>query len=560
MPYPPSIRKFSGFDKAKKVFGARKNEKTPYLKEVTSGSVFTPKPPPRKDEPSQREVKPADAKAETTGAIIAQETEDRAQEEEARTQTANAVVQVTQTRPRPEIDSTNVRTHQDAFEREIELRVTGSYAKMLAHEQTSGFDRYTTSVYSYYTPNCISLMTTLHEMERAMDSNMHLEWSQKKFLSLPCRIYYCSMYYIWLLYVRDMAKDLDQSTSTWLRKFLRDYPLESLPLAGPLEPFFGNLCAYDPKSSKLSLLVPQLPADVGNKIKGQTGPQNIWNMTQPNTAALFDMMKLYVRRSPTDDDNNVDDDFVPFTIATGGDLAGIRLSPAAASDTAKWLFANPAIDVATPDSYLRYSEHYKRWKASKFGITLPSASNNASDFSTIQKYLRMDESNSWFSECVSMATQQAKFFSDTMNFGKLDWIGTPAVGIHAHVTFNRKSQPVMDTVQWYPRFRHEADAYLTTWEPKIGQMPKVIAKHALINAHLSFHWKTDNSTEGTVIQALQDSDNVRSGPWYNRDANGDALDGAMVILEDDTRDKMKVLDRRDTYILNHYYQAEGNKV
>jgi len=254
----------------------------------------------------------------------------------------------------------------------------------------------------------------------------------------------------------------------------------------------------------------------------------------------------------------------PFTIAAGGIISGVTIPAGGATAAHRFLLANPAIDQAVPDTYLRHAEHQRRWRMSKFGSASPLNSADNQDYPDIPKFLNMDSDLDWFSECVAMATQQAKFFKHASNLGKFDWIGTQATGIFANVTTNANSFPVLQpTAQWYPEFRRGSTAYMTTWEDKIGPVPKLIAKHCLLNAKFDFHY-AESTAANTVLHkhALLAAHRgagyaTRYGPWYNVDIAGNALDGTLTILKEDTRSDMKVLDRRDMMIIKDYYLAEG---
>jgi hypothetical protein len=70
--------------------------------------------------------------------------------------------------------------------------------------------------------------------------------------------YYAILFYLQILRAREAANKLSGDESTFLRRFRRKYAEESLPIAGPLVPFFSSIVSVLLPDSKYNWIVPQI--------------------------------------------------------------------------------------------------------------------------------------------------------------------------------------------------------------------------------------------------------------------------------------------------------------
>jgi len=470
----------------------------------------------------------------------------------------------------------------------------GPYAALVAFENTSSPREVRHSNYSYYTPNALSIFESVRVAEQMLVSNIKIDWTQKKYLSVPFRLYCTVMYYVTILNVKESLRQNTTEVSTWLRKFNRDYDRKGLPLPGYLLPQYASLSAYQvPDDDRQTWTYPNLPNNLGTRMTSASEGDEVYRLTQPDPSILFDIMKFYASGSPMTTAANRVNDQVVFFPTTGATHFGGRDFEATYTRHNATSLANPAINAAFPESFLSMQDRRRVWQASIFSDLSPVGTYGAHgtaahDFSSIHKFLRLDQTMLWFNECVAMAKIHCSFFEHSTFFSSLDYVAGPETNIFSDVQLfidpeaSTTATPValadnllpdLRTVHWYPRVSSQAHANLIEYEDGINLMCYLVAKHCLSNSRITFRFRGRNAmntadathTVAALSQASSGTDDPvlraylnRAGPWYNISARGAPnADGPLTnIWKRSDNFQTEVLSGREDYIRSHYYKSD----
>jgi len=143
---------------------------------------------------------------------------------------------------------------------------------------------------SWYFPNYIVGSMIVNAMDRCIDGNQELSWICPSYFSLATRLYYATMFYIQILKAKEAAGKLTRSESTWFRSFKRVFPLESLPIAGPMVPYFSNIVSVKPNDDKYDFIYPDYRVNQGLRVDKGKPTIDVEYYIQPNTTILAEFL------------------------------------------------------------------------------------------------------------------------------------------------------------------------------------------------------------------------------------------------------------------------------
>lgn len=319
---------------------------------------------------------------------------------------------------------------------------------------------------SWFYPNYIVGNLIVDAMDRCIDGNQELTWMCPNYFSLAVRLYYAVMFYVQILKAKEAAGKLSKSESTWIRSFKRVYPLESLPIAGPMVPYLSNIVAVKPNDDKYDFIYPDYLTNQGLQVeKGIPKIDSIF-MIQPNVTVLTEFLAMFTELTTTQLKDvqagganyfDATGSFVPHTIGSDFIFAGISFHAQLNGETSSCL-SNVAMDNALPESKTRCSEIQHYWKRSRIS-GLPRVGNTY-NHQTIGQALRMEEDFEWFEDCIHMATVQCKFMSDSTNMSQIPSTGGSEVLISAEI--ERSKKEFNGATNWYPELWHNLKAKFYT--------------------------------------------------------------------------------------------------
>nr|BDV50553.1 MAG: coat protein [Flammulina alphapartitivirus 2] len=112
---------------------------------------------------------------------------------------------------------------------------------------------------SYFTPTMAKIMHTLNIMDYHISNNFQARRSMPHFFPTVSRLYISIIILIQILRVQRHNRSIQQSDLAFVEDLLECYPPETLPIPGPLIPFFKSLCTSFPENSNLRRVSPALP-------------------------------------------------------------------------------------------------------------------------------------------------------------------------------------------------------------------------------------------------------------------------------------------------------------
>jgi len=395
---------------------------------------------------------------------------------------------------------------------------------------------------SWFYPNYIVGNIIVDAMDRCIDGNQELTWICPNYFSLPVRLYYSVMFYVQILKAKEAAGKLSKTESTWFRSFKRIYPLESLPIAGPMVPYFSNITSVKPNDDKYDFIYPDYIVNQGLSVEKGRPTVNPIYLIQPNVTILAEFIALFTDlsyaelRNITNGSSDYFDNtgsFVPHNTANDFTFAGINYQTQLNADMSMSM-ANVAMDNALPESKTKCTEIHHYWRRSRIsGMTTVGDTYN---HQTIGQALRMEEDFEWFEDCIHMATIQCKFMSDSTNMSQIPATGGSEVLISAAIRGSRDKYN--GPIDWYPENWHDIKAQFHTTRADTEPDQFANAQFALTTG--TINWLVNNQPIGGR-QAGH-----RAGPyWENRE------------FEYKSDYEIETARRMQTMITSLFYDAKG---
>lgn len=185
---------------------------------------------------------------------------------------------------------------------------------------------------STYLPNFISASKILRGMEMCLDGNEEMKWICPNFFFLPIRLYYSVIYYIQILKAKEAANKLGKSEGTWFRNFKRNYPLESLPVVGPMVPYFANIVSVKPNDDKYDFIYPTFKTNAGLSVARGVPFISTEYYLQPNVLIQAEFLRQFCTISSADLTGKINNEYryfddsntlIPHRIGAAFRFAGI---------------------------------------------------------------------------------------------------------------------------------------------------------------------------------------------------------------------------------------------
>jgi len=395
---------------------------------------------------------------------------------------------------------------------------------------------------SSFIPNFIMGSVIIRSLEDCLDGNEEIKWICPFYFSLPVRLYYSVVYYLQILKAKESAGKLSTTESTWFRAFKRTFPLETLPVVGPLVPYFSNIVSVLVNDDKYDYVYPTFHANGGLSVDKGSPVVNDTYYIQPNVLMQADFLRQFCNLTAAQlagQTNGIDDYFsdnlslIPHRIGSNFTFAGINF-PAQLTVATSSALSNVAIDTQLPETKDRCLNIHSYWQRSK-AVDIPT-SLNTETYEKIGDALKMVGDFEWFESCVYMATIQCKFFSHSTNMSQIPSTGGSEVLCSAHITGQDKDY--VDANNWYPRHWRNLKATFQTTRADTGPDQFLNAELTLSTGTIS--WLTN----GHPIGGRQIGH--RTGPyWNNRE------------FEYQSNSPIEVGRRVATAIQSQFYDREG---
>jgi len=396
---------------------------------------------------------------------------------------------------------------------------------------------------SWFYPNYIIGEMIQNSMDRCLDGNEELRWISPNYFSLAVRLYYSVLFYIQIMKAKEAVKMIGRSESTWFRAFKRNFPLESLPVVGPMVPYFANIVSVKPNDDKYDFIFPDYITNQGLRVEnGVPNIDPIYFIT-PNITILAEFLRQFCNLTKTQlehVENNRYDYFdlteahIPHTIGSAFEFAGIEF-PAALTVATSSTLSNVGMDRALSETRVHCTNIHPYWQRSRTR-NIPAVGKTY-NHTNIGDAMRMTESFEWFEECIHMATIQCKFFSDSTNMSQIPSTGGSEMLLSANITGRHEAYEA--ATSWYPEHWYDLKSGFRTTRADTGPDQFANATYSMTLATIS--WKVlDHPIGGRQI-------GHRSGPYWDDK-----------VFEYKTDSDTEVGRRIQTMITSQFYEAKGS--
>lgn len=392
-------------------------------------------------------------------------------------------------------------------------------------------------VTSTYIPSSYMFFEALHAAHKLLEGNTYLERVCPDYFSIASRLYYSILFYIQILRAKHAAGIITRNQSTCLRKFEREYPLESLPIMSPLILFFQTLGAVKLSDPMYSWICPTLPEIIGTDANTSGTLHSDAAMPLPNVPFLLTLLQQFSSCIDATEYNSDGQVIVP-SFTSGTNFLGLDfVNQNAATRRTKFSAGTLEPVESAPNLDISVARRIKRW-----GLpTLTSQTN----LQSIGDFLQLMGNSEWFKQLVIVATHESKFFAGSTNLSN---IGTTA-GLESliEVKYVGRTRPTSAKPCYplsEPSFRdnlYKAQATTTRGETTASQFRTGATTQLLVTSFGDFAPINNNAPTATV-----------TGPYFD-----DSLNARQVNQHesDPFRSPSYLFSE---IILTHMFENEGN--
>jgi len=316
-------------------------------------------------------------------------------------------------------------------------------------------------VVSTFIPNCFVMFEILSAMHKTVCENTYLYRVAPDYLTILSRAYYSVLWFIHILRARQAVGNLTSKESSFVRRFERSFPFESLPIAGPLVMYFSSLGAVKTDDPMYNWICPALPAALGpTKASDATG-SNYSRILYPWFPAIISLFHSIRNSTNITTSMNDNEEFIPFNIEHGGTFAGITFPPVTQTTQHETRIKNYLLLQGINKAPEQLLSTLKRVQPLLRRMQSVPVISPETDLSDISSFLLMAGDANWFHSIIAIATKEASFFKSTTKFSDI----SPTVGLSTLVggkPDKLDSTPPRPT-DWYPGLGFKIEAnYRTT--------------------------------------------------------------------------------------------------
>jgi len=314
---------------------------------------------------------------------------------------------------------------------------------------------------NFWTPNALALFEALRVSQRFTVASRIINKHHPEYLEYGVAAYYAVVFHLQILRAREAANRLTGEESTFLRRFRRKFPEETMPIAGHLFPILSSIVSVLLPDPKFNWIVPQTAPDL---IGTSTSP-NISNMIndhqggpflQPSIPMMLAILRHAIREARagtltngTHYDEN--DYYVTNTLNATADTRifsnTFRLNQTATHNKNgifNYIGVNHPFD-ADPEQLAQAAKHWSRSSFNDLSFDPTHATENISikdleSFFAMPKTAPMD----WFSTLINQATTHARFFTDVRNVSDLPVTGGNEVLVDTTMRKNTAAGAAID--------------------------------------------------------------------------------------------------------------------
>lgn len=334
---------------------------------------------------------------------------------------------------------------------ETKVRAAEQFENYWALETSLDLEEVTHEKPNYWTPNALALFEALNASRRFTVNSNIINKHHPEYLEYGVATYYAVIFHLQILRAKEAANRLTGEESSFLRRFRRKFPEETLPIAGHLFPILSSIVSVLLPDPKYNWIVPQTAGDifgstttVSSLISGHTGGPFLQPVIPMMVAILREAILNAKEGNLQDGTHYTEDEYYvtnTFNDATDVALFGhkYRLNQTTTQDK-NGMFNFVGISHpfdADSDQLKTASKHWARSSfndltlrvTSTYGTIVAPATvaplTNDISITDLESLFVMKKSGSmdWFSILINQATTHSRFFKNGRNVSELPVTG-----------------------------------------------------------------------------------------------------------------------------------------
>jgi hypothetical protein len=365
-------------------------------------------------------------------------------------------------------------------------------------------------VHSTFTPSPHIMYVIVHIMNNLLVDHFYFLRAAPNYHPALLRIYFGVIFVIQTLRAQHAANILETSAQNeFLKRFLDAYPVDTLPIPAPLLHIFKSLCASKPEIPQLALVVPFLP---GKLVPSGSSLLKDANNLFASTTAMYlpDICGILSMLDKQKVTSSFKKGFHPKISATGDtSFRGMTLDKDTTtwSSWSAWSLRAPGIEHPF-ESGKKLNESFFEDRIED--LSLPTVGGN-DDVGTIDSWLRLHGSLSWFSEVRDLATTACKFFPGSGSLSDCPPLGlrTGQIVMQTIAPATVPTQPTSFTND--SKFNLDIKYRLLTTCRSISQMEVILAGASGINMRLYKTHPASNAGKSIIKGKFWDIRPIESG-------------------------------------------------
>lgn len=357
-----------------------------------------------------------------------------------------------------------------------------------------------------FVPSSHQMERILHYMDKCLADNENLLSFIPEYHPILARLYYATVFVLQVLRCMQFTGILPPARFNTLQKILNDFPLESLPIAGPLLCFFQTLSCSKPEDDRFAYVVPILPVILGTATRVQALVDNTpssWLFPQPHLlrAVVHSILNTDHEIIDRNGWNPVDYEDLDVPV----NYLGHQFTP---NDQ---LFTRQSLSHAG----MQYPFECTDDETNNFidaaqDIGIPAVPANL-DCRTLPNFLSLDDST-WFRNLARIMTVHASFFQHSGNLSQISNLGNGSTLIVNTVSRNEINyNPIgMPTGMFSDHVRFDVLPLSSTYESTFPEMTQYYSFYAQTNL------RCDDTAPLPYIGFNSNVDNPQSGPYWRQ--------------------------------------------
>jgi len=318
-----------------------------------------------------------------------------------------------------------------SFMPQVPKPMSGTSSKLSTITAALGYNRFLPISFgtSTYRPSFILLSLVLSEIDRIMMNTHRFYQTSPEWHPLMSQLYYGIIFIVHILVTRRSASVITMDENNFLDWFETNFPLSSLPIAGPLKHFFQSITTTQGYSKFYGNVYPMLPTNwnlnAATRFHVQDAPSRAELPPVPlYMDMLLDLLQDRPGRAATAtvtprlafNPNSVDDwrmYYLPLSHAHG-----------AASDPAYIGMAGVQNLLQLPATVM------PTWYLASQYFGYPERLTPTTTTSSIGEFLRLGingtEHSIWFSRTIQVMQRHAQFLKDSSSLASISTVGLGA--------------------------------------------------------------------------------------------------------------------------------------